>query len=907
MKILVYGAIGWIGSQFIQILETEQVLFFKGRMRVNKKEDILKEIDWIAPSHIISFIGRTHGCVGNKKYSTIDYLEQPGKLNENIRDNLYSPLLLAEICRKRNIHYTYLGTGCIFKYDENHPFGLEENGFHENSNPNFFGSSYSIVKGLTDRLMHIYTNVLNLRIRMPITGEKNERNFITKITNYEKICSIPNSMTVLPELLVYVLDMMKNKQIGTINLTNPGLISHNEILTMYKEIVDPDFTWKNFSQEEQRQILDSDRSNNYLNTEILEKLYPEVSNIKDAVRKCLIEYKSNMDNQINLLVTGGCGFIGSNFINYYFQKKKVNMLVNIDAMYYCANETNVYESIRNNNKYVLIKGNLCDNDIITNLLKTYNITHVIHYAAQSHVQNSFEDSIKFTYDNILGTHTLLECCRKYGKIQKFIHVSTDEVYGESMNAIDETFKTEHSILCPTNPYAATKAGAELIAQSYNHSYKMPIIITRGNNVYGQNQYPEKLIPRFIQLLKDDKKVTIQGDGSSVIAFLHAYDTAKEFEFILEKGIIGEIYNIGCDEKMEYSVMDIAKILIKMIKNTEDYDSWIEYIEDRPYNDMRYYISNKKLKDLGWNIEINLMTGLHDLINTGHKVNLIDFFLMENTPNKTHFFGNWINNVDELQERFLNAEPFEHIIIPNFLNNEYAEIVHASFPENIENKSWHKYYNPIEVKYAFDNIQELPNEIKDIFYLLSSTEICEKFSNLSNIPNLQYDPYLHGAGIHIHPRNGRLHMHLDYEKHPHLNKERRLNIILYLNKDWDPEWNGDTQLWDKNMEQCVVKSNVVFNTAIIFKTNDISWHGVPEKIKCPEGMFRKTIAYYYVSNIESEANSEKIGNDGTGYRSKATFTKRPQDKYCPKLDKLYKIRPLRLIKQADMDELALIWD
>jgi dTDP-D-glucose 4,6-dehydratase len=182
-----------------------------------------------------------------------------------------------------------------------------------------------------------------------------------------------------------------------------------------------------------------------------------------------------------------------------------------------------------------------------------------------------------------------------------------------MNSVDEKHKTEHSILCPTNPYAATKAGAELIAQSYNHSYRMPIIITRGNNVYGPNQYPEKVIPRFIKLLKEGKKVTIQGSGSSVRAFLHAYDTAKAFECILEKGEIGEIYNIGCDEGMEYSILEIAKILIKMMKGTDKYEEWIEYIEDRPFNDQRYYISNEKVKNLGWNIEIELKDGLKNIL------------------------------------------------------------------------------------------------------------------------------------------------------------------------------------------------------------------------------------------------------------------------------------------------------
>ena len=617
MNILVYGCNGWIGNQFIAILKDANVDFIEGKSRVDDVDSLEKEIKLNSPTHVVSFIGRTHGKIGEKTYTTIDYLEQEGKLYENVRDNLFSPFMLAELCSRKNIHYTYLGTGCIFKYDETHPFGKETDGFTEDSSPNFFGSSYSIVKGFTDKIMKLYEkNVLNLRIRMPITGDENGRNFITKIVNYEKVCSVPNSMTVLPELLPYVLDMMKNGVTGTMNLTNPGLISHNEILAMYKELVNPFFTWKNFSQEEQRKILAADRSNNFLETKRLTDLYPEIKSIKDSVRECLVKYKDTVKKteKVHLLITGGCGFIGSNFINYYFPKGKVDKLVNLDAMYYCADEKNVDETIRNSENYVLVKGNLCDADLVEHVLKEYKITHIIHFAAQSHVQNSFDDSLTFTKDNILGTHILLESCRKYGKMERFIHVSTDEVYGESMNVVDEKHKTEHSVLCPTNPYAATKASAELIAQSYNHSYKMPIIITRGNNVYGPNQYPEKLIPKFIKLLKEYKKVTIQGDGSTVRAFLHAYDTATAFECILEKGKIGEIYNIGCDEGMEYSVLEVAKILIKMINKTESYDKWIEYIEDRPFNDQRYYISNHKLKDLGWNIKVELMDGLANITN-----------------------------------------------------------------------------------------------------------------------------------------------------------------------------------------------------------------------------------------------------------------------------------------------------
>jgi len=316
----------------------------------------------------------------------------------------------------------------------------------------------------------------------------------------------------------------------------------------------------------------------------------------------------------NILVTGGCGFIGSNFINYYFHRNTNVTIVNLDAMYYCASEFNVNEEVRKSDRYHLVKGNLCSFDLLTHILSNYKIDTIIHFAAQSHVQNSFEDSLQYTNDNVLGTHTLLETSRRYGKITKFIHISTDEVYGESMIVDGEEKKNESSVLCPTNPYAATKAAAELIAKSYYFSFKMPIIITRGNNVYGPNQYPEKLIPRFIKQLKEDLPVTIQGDGTNVRAFLHVLDVCGALECIIEKGELGEIYNIGSDDNYEYSVLEIAEKLIKLIKNTDNYNKWITYIPDRPFNDKRYYISNEKVKQLGWSINVDFDAGIRDLIH-----------------------------------------------------------------------------------------------------------------------------------------------------------------------------------------------------------------------------------------------------------------------------------------------------
>ena len=314
---------------------------------------------------------------------------------------------------------------------------------------------------------------------------------------------------------------------------------------------------------------------------------------------------------LNLLITGGCGFIGSNFINHIFYRNLEIKIINFDALYYCASKENVNEDIRKSDRYIFVEGNLVSEDLVNFVLTTYNIDTVIHFAAQSHVDNSVNGSLQYTQDNILGTHTLLECCRKYNKINKFIHVSTDEVYGESM--LGGLKKTEETILCPTNPYASTKAGAELIAQSYYHSFKMPIIITRGNNVYGRNQYPEKLIPKFIKQLKENTKVTIQGSGDNLRSFLHVSDVCTAFELILTNGKIGEIYNIGSDENTEYSVMQVAHLLIKLIKDTDQSDDWITYIEDRPFNDKRYFISNQKLKDIGWQIKIDFLNGVKELI------------------------------------------------------------------------------------------------------------------------------------------------------------------------------------------------------------------------------------------------------------------------------------------------------
>lgn len=289
IKLLIFGSKGWIGNQFVDYLKSNDtdINFLETDVRADNEEEVEKVILDYNPTNIISFIGRTYG----NGINSIDYLEEKGMLKYNVRDNLFAPMVLAGLSDKYNIHYIYLGTGCIF--NQKNPL---DKSYNEEDKADFFGSSYSIVKGFTDRLVRMYPNTLNLRIRMPIVDYKHPRNFITKITEYYKITSMPNSMTILKDFYPIIVDLIKRKEVGTLNLVNPDVITHNEILEMYKEIVDPKFKWENFTIEEQNQVLKSERSNNQMDTSKLISLYPTVPNIKTGVRNCLLEMKRRMDN-----------------------------------------------------------------------------------------------------------------------------------------------------------------------------------------------------------------------------------------------------------------------------------------------------------------------------------------------------------------------------------------------------------------------------------------------------------------------------------------------------------------------------------------------------------------------------------------------------------------------------------
>lgn len=283
MKILIFGHKGWIASYVVAALRQERdvdVVCAADGVRVDDVKAVTEQLDMHKPDRVVCLVGRTHG----DGIGSIDYLEQPGKLVENIRDNLFSPIALAMVCSGRGIHMTYLGTGCIF----DDPLPSTCIPFKENDSPNYFGSSYSIVKGFTDRLMHmLQDSVLNVRIRMPITDDFHPRNFIIKISRYPKICSVPNSCTVIPSVMPMLVDMIKTSKVGTINLTNPGYMSHDQILSLYRDYVDAGLRWENIGKEEHDAMLLSKRSNNVLDTTLLQSWYPDVPNLTDAVTECI--------------------------------------------------------------------------------------------------------------------------------------------------------------------------------------------------------------------------------------------------------------------------------------------------------------------------------------------------------------------------------------------------------------------------------------------------------------------------------------------------------------------------------------------------------------------------------------------------------------------------------------------
>jgi len=323
------------------------------------------------------------------------------------------------------------------------------------------------------------------------------------------------------------------------------------------------------------------------------------------------------------LVTGGAGFIGSNFLHYMLGKYKENVfLINLDALTYAGNLENL-KSIENFKNYKFINGDICEEKLVKEIFSKYEIDYVVNFAAETHVDNSIKDPFVFLKTNAKGTLVLLEEARKawlldgekdeYKKGCKFLQISTDEVYGSLGK---EGFFTEKTPMAPNSPYSASKASADFLVRSYFKTYKLPANITRCSNNYGEYQFPEKLIPLTIKKLLDHKKTPVYGDGLNVRDWLYVKDHCSAIDAVLNKGKLGEVYNIGGNN--EKSNIEIVNLIVDYIKNNVDpkvSENLIEFVKDRKGHDRRYAIDSSKIKEeLGWSPKTKFEDGIKKTIS-----------------------------------------------------------------------------------------------------------------------------------------------------------------------------------------------------------------------------------------------------------------------------------------------------
>ncbi|KAK5172143.1 uncharacterized protein LTR77_003781 [Saxophila tyrrhenica] len=306
----------------------------------------------------------------------------------------------------------------------------------------------------------------------------------------------------------------------------------------------------------------------------------------------------------NILVTGGEGFIASWLVRHLVTKyPEAYTVISFDKLDYCSSRHNA-RMLESRPNFRFVHGNVTNEDDVVECLKRYQIDTIFHLAAHTHVDNSFGNSYAFNVNNDFGTHVLLESVRKVDTVRRLYHISTDEVFGEVETGQGDL--KEHSLLKPTNPYAATKASAEMMVNAFAKSFKIPAVVIRLNNIYGPHQYPEKIIPKFTNLLRRQMPLFIHGDGKHTRRYLYAGDAVDAFDTILHKGVLGEIYNV--DSRDEVSNFELATKLLGMFGIT-NMESWIQWTPDRPFNDRRYAVDGSKLRRLGWTQRVTFDTGL----------------------------------------------------------------------------------------------------------------------------------------------------------------------------------------------------------------------------------------------------------------------------------------------------------
>ena len=581
MRVLVYGASGWIGGQVVALLTKRGHEIVPGTTRLSADADFFTELQTVKPERVVLAAGLTGR-------PNVDWCETNKDATTDV--NLFGTVNLIRACTACNIHVTNFATGCVFTYDGSRTPGVDSEGFTETDAPNFWGSHYSLTKGLAELATRSEPTHLLLRLRMPITADGASRCLITKLRAFTHVIDTPNSMSVLPSLLPLAVAMLEAGDVGVYNFVNPGALTHTQVLALAH--APPALIHAGDASV----LTRAPRSNNTLNPAKLNARaialgFGPLLTAAEAVRAF-----RKLSLGPACLVTGGAGFIGSHYVRFTLKRQRVVVL---DSEEPSADA----EAVRDLD-IAYVKGSILNSKLLNSVLTYHDVTRVVHFAAQTHVDASFTNSIQFTDTNVLGTHTLLEAVRLTRPSARFVHISTDEVYGDTSTNTDSA-RESTSILLPTNPYAASKVAAEALVRAYVVSYGLDAVIVRMNNVYGPCMYIEKVIPRFCMQAIRGLPICIQGSGLQTRHFLFVEDAVRAIELVADKAVSGAVVNVASAD--EISIVDLAARIWSCAHNQKPLD--VVHIPDRNFNDKRYWINSDVLTELGWRQTVSLDEGL----------------------------------------------------------------------------------------------------------------------------------------------------------------------------------------------------------------------------------------------------------------------------------------------------------
>jgi dTDP-glucose 4,6-dehydratase len=606
---LVFGSRGFVGAHIVQYLEASQQKVIHGE-RVECYKDACRQVSSLVPDRVVCCLGRTH----TRSCASIDGLEGAEAWPDLALANLHAPFW---ICRatERVCPVLYVGTGCIYTGGEGE--------YAESDAPNFFGSAYSRVKASTDFILSSFRHVLVARIRMPVADHDSPRDLLCKLWSYPIIVDEgTNSVTVLSDLLPAFLALLHENVAGVFNAVNPVALTHPEILEIFAkqgrshlhEVVSSPESL-GLKALRSRCALSAAKLQEAVRTLTPQTrlLYRVASTIPDSreslARVAALRCSPKTSEGAVVLVSGGCGFIGSHFVEKWLADHPEDKILNVDCL---DDESGARRSnVRaDNERYEHVWLDITMQSAPTallRLLRERSVSKIVHFAAKTHVDASFDGdlSLAYTLTNVLGTHHLLEAARRHATLELFLHISTDEVYGDC----SAREASEETILQPTNPYAASKAAAEMLVKAYAHSLKLPCTIVRLNNVYGPRQHTNKVIPHFCSLAFEGVPLPLHGSGDAKRCFIHASDAVEAIAIVMSRGTKGEIYNVGGG--FELTVRDLASRINVLAASS----GGVRNVRDRPYNDMRYLLDDSKLRALGWAPRVAFDVGLEETVSS----------------------------------------------------------------------------------------------------------------------------------------------------------------------------------------------------------------------------------------------------------------------------------------------------